>query len=284
MNHCFLDTLFPPSRSFLKLWHAIENNVYEWDTYILAHIDGSPPTSTTYPSPNWFTAVSLQHWTFTNTTGRANKKKNTTTLFYEASTQDLRTYWLVKDSGNRQLPIPKCPFAPPPCSHMTPAIWKRFWRLKIPHNIRNCWWRILINKVSSRLALRYVAHIQVQRSSSPTVCQFCLIDVENTIHMLLLCPRKRSFWHVALPSLHINLQVEDVWDVLTFHWNLDPALLQQVSKCLLVVWQHLNTSRWWMNVQQNIIKDKKTAVLPLMLSSNATLVTGNQRQRLDRYT
>ena len=77
--------------------------------------------------------------------------------------------------------------------HGRPQQWKRFWKARIPHPARTIWWRAIHGKIATG-QFRY----ETWRVVDSPECQICLAPVENTAHMLFLCPQKRLAWTTYL--------------------------------------------------------------------------------------
>ncbi|KAI8086808.1 uncharacterized protein BX664DRAFT_265365, partial [Halteromyces radiatus] len=120
-----------------------------------------------------------------------------------------------------------------PADMMSKSKWKSFWKLPIPHGVRNCWWRLLIRKLPTRLALRYTN----TETSGNTLCQFCENNIEDEGHMVFYCKRKQSFWYAARYKLGLNIPVTQIWPSLIFSEKTDPETLTSLGLILLVVWQ-----------------------------------------------
>ncbi|KAI8327638.1 hypothetical protein BC941DRAFT_446614 [Chlamydoabsidia padenii] len=80
----------------------------------------------------------LQHWTMPVT-----KKSKPPIVVYRASPKAIRTYWYEQDTPR---PSAKPPYDFPLRYRLSPQHWSIFWSLNIPHQVRNFWWRILIEK------------------------------------------------------------------------------------------------------------------------------------------
>jgi hypothetical protein len=114
---------------------------------------------------------------------------------------------------------------------MRPNQWKQFWKLKIPHGARNCWWRLLIHKLPSQVNLRH-------QIAGPSVCLLCSNALEDDFHMIIGCPRKASFWLVARHVARIGVPMQDIWDILTFRSSpRDETILIHLGEILMVLWQ-----------------------------------------------
>jgi len=81
--------------------------------------------------------------------------------------------------------------APPP--PLTASFWSSFWKNKIPHNARNVWWRLLINKLPSGLHLHSIIPDMVE-----PLCRVCGLNLETSQHLLFSCPKKLEVWQGAL--------------------------------------------------------------------------------------
>jgi hypothetical protein len=80
-----------------------------------------------------------------------------------------------------------------PLPPLTPAFWNEFWKYTIPHNARNVWWRLLINKLPSGNLLHTFFPDEYSR-----VCRICKTHVETSRHLLFSCPKKLEIWQGAL--------------------------------------------------------------------------------------
>lgn len=81
--------------------------------------------------------------------------------------------------------------APPP--PLTSSFWTLFWKNPIPHNARNVWWRLLINKLPSGVHFHSILPDKVG-----VLCRICLTQVESNQHLLFSCPKKLEVWQSAM--------------------------------------------------------------------------------------
>ncbi|KAG9062176.1 hypothetical protein KI688_006508 [Linnemannia hyalina] len=91
-------------------------------------------------------------------------------------------------------PPPRHPPMIAPHPPLTPAFWNEFWKNKLPHNARNVWWRLLINKLPSGSFLNSILPDMVE---SP-ICRICQVHMETSRHLLFSCPKKLEIWEGAL--------------------------------------------------------------------------------------
>jgi hypothetical protein len=203
-----------------------------------AHLDGYWPRQEFAP-PYWFSERAMAHWLLpplrmisgTVPPHTTPAKKPPDILVYQASTGTLRRYWQAKHQDERSLPAPRPPRSPAPALTMQPSQWKRFWKLKIPHGARNCWWRLLIHKLPSQVNLRH-------QIAGPPVCLLCSNALEDDFHMIIDCPRKTSFWLVARHVARIDVPMQDIWDILNFRSSpRDETILLRLGEILMVLWQ-----------------------------------------------
>ncbi|ORY99644.1 hypothetical protein BCR42DRAFT_339274 [Absidia repens] len=117
---------------------------------------------------------------------------------------------------------------------MTTKQWRLFWRTPISHGARNCWWRLLIQKLPTQEALRHVN----PDSMNPGWCKICNKQVEDAQHMIIECPLKKSYWNAAKTIVKLDFNIADLWDILTFRKTIDKEAMIHVSDILLVLWIH----------------------------------------------
>jgi hypothetical protein len=173
----------------------------------------------------------MAHWTIPQTKAmKTMKKKSPTTLVYQASTGEIRRLWQEINQQARSLPSPRPPLSMTPALSMSDHHWQLFWKLNIPHGARNCWWRLLIRKLPTRNNLRHF-------SGEPPTCQLCNQETEDDYHMIFNCPRKKSFWLVAKAVAKIDVELDDVWDILTFQKSVDKKIMIRIGEILMVTWQ-----------------------------------------------
>ncbi|KAG2206203.1 hypothetical protein INT46_002979 [Mucor plumbeus] len=88
----------------------------------------------------------------------------------------------------------------PPNSTLSSSKWKSFWKLQIPLNARNTWYRILHKKITTKKKL----HLYIPSDYSDK-CSLCPAhpQIENTEHFLFSCSLKYLVWTTAL-SLYID--------------------------------------------------------------------------------
>lgn len=84
------------------------------------------------------------------------------------------------------------PMAPVP-AQLTTSFWTGFWREEMPHNARNVWWRLLINKLPSGVRLHAIIPAVVE-----PLCRICSNGHETDRHLLFSCPKKLEVWQGAL--------------------------------------------------------------------------------------
>jgi hypothetical protein len=219
-----------------SLRNALIDGDYEWHPLIARQLH---PRYQAEPAdgPAWIHVRSFDHWVIP-TTSRSNTNANAMprppTLTHQAKPGFLRHHWIqTAASPKYDLPAPAIPRSPSPGSLLSRAQWQRFWQLKIPHNVRNCWWRLLIKKLPTRLATRH-AH---QRTTLDSSCQLCGATNEDDAHMIFYCPRKLSFWRVARYVLPIPLTIPEIWDALNFRHQTDPSTMIKIAHVLQVIWQ-----------------------------------------------
>jgi hypothetical protein len=101
-------------------------------------------------------------------------------------------------SGFKSLPSP---VKPSPPTILSPAKWQQFWRLRIPLNARNTWYRFLHRKITTRERLNqlmpdkfdpYCPHCPRRRNRRNTTHK------ENNQHFLFACPKKLPVWTTAI--------------------------------------------------------------------------------------
>ncbi|KAI8330230.1 hypothetical protein BC941DRAFT_186717 [Chlamydoabsidia padenii] len=113
---------------------------------------------------------------------------------------------------------------------MSRSQWKLFWKANIPRGARNCWWRLLIRKLSTRAVLHHC-------DSGSQLCKFCTNHIGDDYHMLFDCLRKQFFWLMARKISHIDLPIDDIWPALTFAKKVDTKLMTRLGEILLMIWQ-----------------------------------------------
>ncbi|KAK3827148.1 MAG: hypothetical protein JOS17DRAFT_818096 [Linnemannia elongata] len=109
-----------------------------------------------------------------------------------ASTRTFRRYIFAK-VYSPPAPPPHHPPMINPTPPLTPAFWNSFWKNAIPHNARNAWWRLLINKLPSGFALHSFFPDEYSR-----VCRICQTHVDTSRHLLFSCPKKLEVWQGSL--------------------------------------------------------------------------------------
>lgn len=77
----------------------------------------------------------------------------------------------------------------------TARFWTGFWRTIMPHNARNVWWRLLINKLPSGDRLHAIIPDVVE-----PICRICNNAIETDSHLLFSCPKKLEVWQGALTT------------------------------------------------------------------------------------
>ncbi|KAF9974738.1 hypothetical protein BGZ75_000721 [Mortierella antarctica] len=90
-------------------------------------------------------------------------------------------------------PQPQNPPMDPTPPPFTARFWTGFWRAEMPHNVRNVWWRLLINKLPSGVRL----HAIIPDVVDP-ICRICNNAIETDQHLLFSCPQKLEVWQGAL--------------------------------------------------------------------------------------
>ena len=96
--------------------------------------------------------------------------------------------------------LPSSSPPPPPNSTLSSSKWKTFWKLQIPLNARNTWYRILHKKITTKKKLYLF-----MPSKYSDKCSLCPAhhQIETTEHFLFSCPLKHLVWTTAL-SLYID--------------------------------------------------------------------------------
>jgi hypothetical protein len=112
-----------------------------------------------------------------------------------------RTFRQAMFSKFYQLPTPPLQHPPVVAPHppLTPAFWNTFWKYTIPHNARNVWWRLLINKLPSGLFLNSILPDMVD---SP-LCRVCQVHLETSRHRPFSCSKKLEVWQ--------GVRYRDMW-------------------------------------------------------------------------
>ncbi|CAO3588473.1 unnamed protein product [Absidia cylindrospora] len=228
-----------------RLWKALMNEEYEWDSLIQSQID-DPKQSKWTTRPPYFTITSLDHWTITIPPHRwVTEPFNLST--YKAKTGQLRRAWLNDQPTDRSLPAPRPSRALPYAIQMTTQEWKIFWRLPITHGSRNVWWRLLIDKLPTQENLRHIR----DQDPNPGMCRICDLYIEDPHHMLISCPLKKSFWTAAL-YLTNNRDINP-WAALTFQKKTNKETMISLTDILRTVWaQHwrcIIDNHSWNNTQ-----------------------------------
>ncbi|SAM06248.1 hypothetical protein [Absidia glauca] len=225
-------TLTP--RKNRSLWTALVQGHYEWNPSIKEQFD-PVYTPKDREGPPWFTVKELSHWIIKHTSLQRIRgiPQHTSITVYMAKPRFLRQCWIQANPKKYMLPSTRIPMSPAPAIMMSNSQWKLFWRLPLPHKVRNCWWRLLIHKIPDRRSTRH-AH---QRSIDESVCQFCQAVIEDTPHMLFFCPRKRSFWQIARFTMQIDIPLSSIWDTLNFRSKTNKITMVKLAYILLVFWQ-----------------------------------------------
>jgi exonuclease III len=218
--------------SYGTIKQAITNGDIEWNPVIKEQLDGRSNDDEISP-PFWFTGNSLDHWTL-KIIHKWNKQEDYIPA-YKLSSGHLRAYWKTIDQDNRSLPSPHIPYAPPPAVMMSTTQWSRFWKLRIPHSTRTTWWRLLINKLPTRKALR---HLNVAEPNADQ-CQLCKKATEDTYHLILGCPMKASLWLAGQFSIGVEVRpLHTIWAILNFQTPTETRVLEEYGRILQTIWRH----------------------------------------------
>ncbi|KAG2189846.1 hypothetical protein INT46_009977 [Mucor plumbeus] len=98
--------------------------------------------------------------------------------------------------------LPSFNKAPPPPPIISPSKWQQFWRLRIPINARNTWYRIIHRKITTKQRLH-----EIQPDIFTPYCQLCRPrrysrhahpPTETNQHFLFSCPKKILVWTTAI--------------------------------------------------------------------------------------
>ncbi|SAL96157.1 hypothetical protein, partial, partial [Absidia glauca] len=137
--------------------------------------------------------------------------KDMAPLVFRCSPSLIRHQWQRAKPSPRPLPIP--PFAYLPVDRMNRSQWHTFWSLKVPHNIRSVWWRLLL----ARLPTRSHLHKILPEQCPLPLCPICLAEEEDAVHMMISCPKKKEVWKAGQAMLGTKiLDPYLVWQALTF--------------------------------------------------------------------
>lgn len=101
-------------------------------------------------------------------------------------------------SGFKSLPSPA---KPPPSTVLSPAKWQQFWRIRIPLNARNTWYRFLHRKITTRERLH-----ELMPDTFDPYCPLCprrrnrrtATHKETNQHFMFACPKKLPIWTTAI--------------------------------------------------------------------------------------
>lgn len=171
---------------------------------------------------------------------KVSKKKNRNT-FEEARTREFRLA-----AFKAYAPTPRADRQNQPGRNLDRHFWKYFWVNTMPHNARNVWWRLLINKLPSRSRLHAIL---------PTIfeprCQICKDEDETDSHLLFSCPKKLEVWQGTLTKYIKDQEwtaelIESLFYPNTL--NLKPLdripLVLLISTILATIWKyHFNSIR-----------------------------------------
>jgi hypothetical protein len=91
--------------------------------------------------------------------------------------------------------------------------WQQIWRAKIPPRVKNLLWRIGRNVLPTRVRLNS------RGIQCPENCAICNDGVEDSIHVLFLCPHNMACWQQEGLWNHINAGLNisnNIADILLF--------------------------------------------------------------------
>lgn len=160
---------------------------------------------------------------------------------------------------------PRPPEAPRPLSLIfPPSLWRRFWKLPLPHKAVTPWWRLLHECIGTRQKLHKWGIHDIE---SPECC-ICKAGTEDLYHMFVDCPFKRPFWIDALTYFHLTDVLpnkQSLWYALISFRSLsqqplDDSVLCRLGCILSVLWRYhwrcvIDHEDWSHQAAYNILTD-----------------------------
>jgi hypothetical protein len=120
--------------------------------------------------------------------------------------------------------------------------WQQIWRAKIPPSVKNLLWRIGRNVLPTRVRLNSRG---IQCSEN---CAICNDGVEDSIHVLFLCPhnmacwQQEGLWNHINAGLNISNNIVDI--LLSILHNLNQEQQANFSVLLWSIWKRRNNKVW----------------------------------------
>lgn len=141
--------------------------------------------------------------------------------------------------------LPSSSPPPPPNFTLSSSKWKTFWKLQIPLNARNTWYRVLHKKITSKQKL----HLYMPSEYSDK-CPLCPAphQIENTEHFLFSCPLKYLVWTTA-----ISLYIDPTLTSCTYNQYLDFLYMKStITRTSSLQYSDLSVSQVFACIQQAI--------------------------------
>lgn len=235
--HNFMAYGLPKTGSPLRLYRQLqqENNIIRWSSdfikFVPLHHDAyriTPPSLPSETSPllncsEW--VPNCNHWMLNSSSKKPKKVSQVTPGMFRLhmQLQNLRKKHpnrVYTYSGTTSIPFTISN------NYFSPAIWKMFWHLPLPHSSLTIWWRLLNNKIGYQNTL-FRWNSQLWSSS---VCPICRSEVENNQHFFVSCFRKWPFWEVALKEMNLQQAFptpESVWIALFTLHDQETAIIPE---------------------------------------------------------
>jgi ribonuclease HI len=120
--------------------------------------------------------------------------------------------------------------------------WQQIWRAKIPPRVKNLLWRIGRNVLPTRVRLNS------RGIQCPENCAICNDGVEDSIHVLFLCPHNMACWQQEGLWNHINAGLNTsnniAYILLSILHNLNQEQQANFSVLLWSIWKRRNNKVW----------------------------------------
>lgn len=141
--------------------------------------------------------------------------------------------------------------------------WKNLWKLQIPYKIYMFLWKLLRNRLPTRMEL-----IKRQIMVSPK-CVMCDQEGETLVHLFLKCHFAKVLWFVSSQNIRSDaIPSVRQWLITTLEKykagnGQDDKVLKDISATLWVIWTNRN----------KVIFENKTADVQQAISNTKKLLT-----------
>jgi len=128
--------------------------------------------------------------------------------------------------------------------------WNLIWKLKVPPKIKNFLWRVCRGCFPTR------ARLSNRRVSCPLDCVQCNNNYEDSIHILIECPkavqilRDTNLWDTIDRVLHQDYNIHAL--IFTFLHNFSSGQCELMATIMWILWKSRNMKLWQQHNETNV--------------------------------